>query len=179
MYLDFLLQLALEATPNHFTLTRLQAVSDGRNRTNVIGHGEQNQFPVYKVRVWYFVDIMVKVSSGLPCNVSHSDLKRRRNYVTRTYSELPQPFLSVVSLLLAESQFNEFPVPILSCRKRYDVFPHVAEVISSIAVFARSQALLKRLGPLPVGVDFVTDLVVLGIPFVRIGGVLLPSLKFR
>jgi hypothetical protein len=39
-YLDFLLQLTLEATPDDFALARLEAIRHGRYRMNVICHGE-------------------------------------------------------------------------------------------------------------------------------------------
>ena len=48
-YLDLLLQFALEARPDNFPLTGLEAVSNGRDRTNVVGHGEKNELLVDEI----------------------------------------------------------------------------------------------------------------------------------
>lgn len=37
-YLDFLLQFTLEAGPHNFALTRLKAIGNGRDGTDVIRH---------------------------------------------------------------------------------------------------------------------------------------------
>ena len=64
-YLNLLLQLALEATPDDLALTGLQPVRDGRNRTDVIRHREQDELLVDEVGDGDLVDIVVQEGAGL------------------------------------------------------------------------------------------------------------------
>ena len=51
---------------------------------------------------------------------------------TKTHSEMSQPLLTVVGLLLAKRQLNEVAVPIL-CRTEWDhVLCHVREVVTGV-----------------------------------------------
>ena len=68
-YLDFALQLALEATPDHFTLTRLEAVGNRRNRSHVIGVREQNQLLVNELGDADLSRIVVQVRSRLTTEI--------------------------------------------------------------------------------------------------------------
>ena len=64
-YLNLLLQLALEATPDDLALTGLQPVRDGRNRTDVIRHREQDELLVDEVGDGDLVHIVVQEGAGL------------------------------------------------------------------------------------------------------------------
>ena len=64
-YLNLLLQLALEATPDDLALTGLQSVRDRRNGTDVIRHREQDELLVDEVRDRDLVDIVVQEGAGL------------------------------------------------------------------------------------------------------------------
>ena len=64
-HFDLLLQLPLEATPDYLTLTRLQTVRDGRDRQNIVGHGEKNEFLINEIRVRDLVDVMIQICAGL------------------------------------------------------------------------------------------------------------------
>ena len=63
--INLLLQLALEATPDDLALTGLQPVRDGRNRTDVIRHREQDELLVDEVRVADLVRVVVEERPGL------------------------------------------------------------------------------------------------------------------
>lgn len=54
------------------------------------------------------------------------------------YLELAEPFLAVVSLLLAEGKINQVTIPILSRRERNHVLYHVTEILATVFVFART-----------------------------------------
>jgi len=51
LYLDFGLQLSLEATPDDLPLTRLQPIQNRWNRPNIIRHREKNQLLVDELGV--------------------------------------------------------------------------------------------------------------------------------
>lgn len=65
MYLDFFFESAFETRPYDFTLTRLETISGRRNGANIIRHRETNELLVDKLRIWYFIEIMVEVSTRL------------------------------------------------------------------------------------------------------------------
>ena len=48
-YLDFILQLTLEATPDNLPLTGLETVGNRRDGSNVVGIREQDELPVDEV----------------------------------------------------------------------------------------------------------------------------------
>ncbi len=51
LYLDFGLQLSLEATPDDLPLTQLQPIQNRWNRPNIIRHREKNQLLVDELGV--------------------------------------------------------------------------------------------------------------------------------
>lgn len=136
-YLDFLLQFTLEATPDDFTLARLEAIRYRRYRTNVICHREQDQLSVDEIRVGNLVHIVVEVCSRL-CGTDEYVIEYSSILI---HLELAEPFLSIVSFLLAESKVNQCPVAVLRCRKRDHVLSHVTEVVASVGVLACSKTL--------------------------------------
>ena len=69
-YLDLLLQFALEARPDNFPLTGLEAVSNGWDRANVISHGKKNEFLVDEIGVRNLVRVVIEVRSRLQCAMS-------------------------------------------------------------------------------------------------------------
>jgi hypothetical protein len=139
-YFDFLLHVALEATPHNFPLTRLESIGNGRNGTNVVGHREQNQLLVDELRVGNLFQPMVQVSSRLMCglfSLAHCQEK------TEWYLELAQPFLALVRLFLAESELDELSIALLRGGEGNHVLLHVAKIVASVRIFARSQTLEK------------------------------------
>ncbi len=64
-YLDLLFQLALETCPNHFPLTRLEAIRNAWDRANVVGHGEKNELLVDEVGKRNLVRVVIEVGPGL------------------------------------------------------------------------------------------------------------------
>lgn len=50
--------------------------------------------------------------------------------------ELAEPFLSIISFLLAESKVNQRPVAVLCCCKRDHMLGHVTEVVTSVGILA-------------------------------------------
>ena len=65
LYLDFFLQFSFEAAPDNLSLTGLETVRSGRDGTNVIGHGEEDQLLVDEIRVGNLVRIVVEIRAGL------------------------------------------------------------------------------------------------------------------
>ena len=57
------------------------------------------------------------------------------------YLASPEPLLTVVRLLLAESQVDELPVSRLGFGEGYHVLLHLAEVVLRIRVLARAETL--------------------------------------
>jgi hypothetical protein len=48
-YLDFLMRLLLEATPNDLSLAGLETVRDARNGTDVVRHREEDELLVDEI----------------------------------------------------------------------------------------------------------------------------------
>jgi hypothetical protein len=64
-HLDFLYQIPLESGKDDLSLTRFETVRHRRDRSDVIGHGEKDQFLVDEVLDGNSVDVVIKVSSRL------------------------------------------------------------------------------------------------------------------
>ena len=62
-----------------------------------------------------------------------------------TYLELTKPLLPIVRLLLAERKLDQLMVTVLSGGEGDHMALHVAEVVSGILVFARTQTLLSTI----------------------------------
>jgi len=65
LHLDFFLQLSFKAPPDNLSLTGLETIRNGRDGTDVVGHGEEDQFPIDEIRVRNLVRIVVEVRAGL------------------------------------------------------------------------------------------------------------------
>lgn len=65
LYLDLFLELALETSPDDLSLTWLEAISDRRDGTDVIGHGEEDEFLVDEFGIRNFFQTMVQEGSRL------------------------------------------------------------------------------------------------------------------
>ena len=63
--LDFLYKISLESGKDNLSLTRFETVRHRRDRSDIVGHGEKNQFLVDKVLYGNSVDIVIKVGSRL------------------------------------------------------------------------------------------------------------------
>lgn len=64
-YLNLLLELLLEATPNDLPLAGFKAVANGRDGANIVRHREKNELLVDEIGVRNLVRIVVKIGSGL------------------------------------------------------------------------------------------------------------------
>lgn len=64
-HLDLVLELALEATKEDLALAGLEAVDDRRDRTDIVGHREEDQLLVDKVADRDLVDVVVHVRPRL------------------------------------------------------------------------------------------------------------------
>jgi len=58
-----------------------------------------------------------------------------------TYFELAKPFLSLICLLLAESQLYQFSVAFLCRCERDDMFCHITEIAMGIGIGTGTQTL--------------------------------------
>lgn len=63
--LQFALHLAFEATEYNLALGRLETVNDRGNGSNVIRHGEENEFLVYELAVRDLIAVVIEERPGL------------------------------------------------------------------------------------------------------------------
>ena len=70
-YLNLLLEFPLEATPDDLPLTGFETVTNGRDGTNIVRHGEKDEFLVDEVGVWDLVRIVVEIGSRLTYSMSN------------------------------------------------------------------------------------------------------------
>ena len=64
-YLDLALEFSLEARPNNLPLTGFQTISNRRDRSNVISHGEKNELLVDEVGDRDLSRIVIQVGARL------------------------------------------------------------------------------------------------------------------
>jgi hypothetical protein len=65
VHLDFFLQFTFKAPPDNLSLTGLETIRNGRDRTDVVGHGEEYQFLIDEIRVRNLVRIVVEIRARL------------------------------------------------------------------------------------------------------------------
>jgi hypothetical protein len=70
LYLDFFLQLSFEAGPDNLSLTGLETVRNGRDRADVVSHGEKDQLFVDEIRVRNLVRVVVEIRARLQKSVN-------------------------------------------------------------------------------------------------------------
>lgn len=77
--LDLSLQLLEVATVDDFPLTRLETIDNGRDGSNVVGHGEEDELLVDEVRVRDDLDGLIEERSRLQIN----DARKRSAFDSR------------------------------------------------------------------------------------------------
>ena len=140
-HLHILFQVTSETGIQDLTLTRFQTIDDRRDGPNVIRHTEKDQFLVDEVCVTDLRHRMVEIGSR---------------------SVLPQPFLSLIGLLLREGQLNELGLMVLHGMELFQMAIKVLEVNLRILGAASTQTL-----------------VVLVVPAALVSGLLLPRFVLR
>jgi hypothetical protein len=64
-HLDFFLQFSFKAPPDDLSLTGLETIRNGRDGTDVVGHGEEDQLLIDEIRVRNLVRIVIEIRAGL------------------------------------------------------------------------------------------------------------------
>jgi hypothetical protein len=77
-HLDLSLELPLEAREEDLALTRLEAVNNGRNRTNVIRHREEDELLVDEVAYGNLADVVIHEGTGLSEEEARISVRLRR-----------------------------------------------------------------------------------------------------
>lgn len=77
-HLDLLDQILLESRKDNLSLTGFKTVRHGRDGSDVIGHGKQNQLLVDKVLDGYPVDVVVQIGARLVIEATNMSFGRSR-----------------------------------------------------------------------------------------------------
>ena len=117
---------------------------------------------------------MIQVSSRL--NICQ--LPKWSQHVNQVDLELAQPFLSIISFLLAKGKINKLFVAFLSRSKRNHVLLHMAEIVPGIGVATCSETLRIMLTGERTRCTF-GYLEVFAVPLFRVWGFLQPLFIFR
>lgn len=77
-HLDLLDQILLESRKDNLSLTGFKTVRHGRDGSDIIGHGEQNQLLVDEVLDGYPVDVVVQIGARLVIEATNMSFGRSR-----------------------------------------------------------------------------------------------------